>query len=48
MHSRDGKKLMKASRKATPTNKKKGSGSGKEGDNKPEGSINWKKISNRQ
>ena len=43
IHSDDGKKLMKASRKATQTNKKMGSGSGIEGENKPEGECNWKK-----
>ena len=43
MHSNDGNKLMKASRKITHTNKRKESGSCGEGGNKSEGGGKWKK-----
>ena len=45
MHSIDINKLIKASRKAARTDKRKGSGSGKEGDKKPEVGGNWKNKS---
>ena len=43
MHINDSKKLIKAYRKATHTNKSKGSDSGEKVDRKPEGGSNWKK-----
>ena len=42
MHSNHDKKLMKASKKSSRTNKRKVSGSGKEVDNKSEVESNWK------
>ena len=45
MHSNGGKKLTKASIMEAKTNKRKVSGSGKEGNKKPEGGSNWKKKS---
>ena len=42
INSNDGKKLLKSLRKANQTNKTKRSGSGREGDKKPEGGGNWR------